>query len=284
MVQCDMGALETRLMQQLNGRRGANFPIRLTAAERAELEAMRNATEGPRGLGPWLLWAARQAFDPPAVLPRRQTMGAMPTPCRGMALPARAARAGITRARTWSGNADDSRYAGNTEKRLILDLCAGTGAWSDPYRLAPGYDVVRVSLPDCDVRTFSCPAGVHGVLCAPPCNEFSLAKNGHERDIPAGLEIVGACLRIVVGCRPIWWALENPVGLLQRYLGPPTDVFEPYEFGDPHTKATALWGNFNIPKRGPYVEPLASAMDRPTAEERAITPDGFARAFFEANP
>ena len=49
-------------------------------------------------------------------------------------------------------------------------------------------------------------------------------------------------------------------------------------------KATALWGEFTLPKRGPFVEPVGSAMDRPTAEERAITPDGFARAFFEANP
>lgn len=176
------------------------------------------------------------------------------------------------------------RYGIARAAPIVLDLCAGTGAWSDPYRLA-GYDVRRVTLPDGDVHVLPVPSErVHGILCAPPCTEFSLAKNGRTRDIRAGLETVSACLRLVVACQPCWWALENPVGLLSHYLGTPRDVFEPYEFGDPHTKATALWGDFTIPTRGPFVEPLGSAMDRSTAEERAITPDGFARAFFEANP
>lgn len=32
------------------------------------------------------------------------------------------------------------------QKSVILDLCAGTGAWSEPYREA-GYDVRRIDLP-----------------------------------------------------------------------------------------------------------------------------------------
>lgn len=267
------------MAQSLNGRLGRNFALRLTDDVRSELESMRDRTAGPRALGPWLVWAARCAFYPPSVLPRRGKQKAMP---------ALRANSGIARSSTWSGSADVSNGEGNahcfTGTRVILDLCAGTGSWSDPYRLAAGYRVVRVTLPECDVRTFTCPTGIHGILCAPPCTEFSLAKNGRERDLIAGLEVVGACMRLVVGCRPVWWALENPIGLLSRYLGPPSDTWEPYEFGDPWTKPTAVWGNFAIPARGPFVEPTGSAMDRRSAEERAITPDGFARAFFEANP
>jgi hypothetical protein len=163
-----------------------------------------------------------------------------------------------------------------------LDLCAGSGAWSEPYAAA-GYEVIRVTLPD-DVRTFATQADVWGVLAAPPCTEFSLAKNGQPRDFVAGMECVNACMRIVLQARPRWWALENPVGYLGRFLGTPRDTFEPCDFGDPWTKRTALWGDFALPVRGPFVAPTGSAMDRSTAAARAVTPPGFARAFFEANP
>ena len=165
---------------------------------------------------------------------------------------------------------------------MILDLCAGSGAWSEPYREA-GYSVIRVTLPEGDVRTFVPPADVWGVLAAPPCTEFSRAKRA-PRDEIAGMETVNACLRVIFMARPRWWALENPAGHLSKYLGRPRDCFEPSEFGDPWTKRTAIWGDFEIPKRGPFVQPQGSAMDRPTAAERAITPPGFAHAFFESNP
>jgi hypothetical protein len=157
-----------------------------------------------------------------------------------------------------------------------------------------------VTLPELDVRTFVVPREpVWGVLAAPPCDQFSLARNGHAtpRDFVRGMEVVNACLRIVHQAQPRWWALENPVGLLSRWLGTPTDVFEPCDFGDPWTKRTALWGSFRLPKRGPFVRPLGGgplctlcdpARRRSTwcsvAAHRAKTAPGFARAFCEANP
>jgi hypothetical protein len=179
--------------------------------------------------------------------------------------------------------------------RLILDLCAGSGAWSEPYQRA-GYRVRRVTLPADDVRTFIPPEGVWGILAAPPCTEFSLAKNGRERDFARGLETVAACHRIIMTARPRWWALENPVGLLSRWLGRPPFVFQPHDFGDPWTKRTAIWGEFRAPVAGPHVRPSSGggpicercSPDAPgpcnVADHRAITPPGFARAFFEANP
>jgi hypothetical protein len=165
---------------------------------------------------------------------------------------------------------------------VILDLCGGSGAWSAPYEAA-GYDVRLVTLPRDDVRTYVPPPNVWGVLAAPPCTEFSLAKNGQARDLAGGMDVVNACLRVIMQCRPRWWALENPVGLLGDYLGTARDVWQPSDFGDAWTKRTALWGEFAIPERGPFVTPTGSAMDRSTPAERAVTPPGFARAFFEAN-
>lgn len=262
---------DRRTGQQRDGRRGSVFPLRLTAEERQELEALQASTAGPRGLGPWLLWAARTAYER-SVLPRQ-------VDAHGIT-----ASSGAPRYYPSSGG-NTSPAAGITPDgdRRILDLCAGSGAWGEPYERA-GYEVIRVTLPFGDVRSFEPPADVWGVLAAPPCTEFSLAKNGQPRDFAAGLETVCACLRIIGMARPRWWALENPTGLLSRWLGTARDVWEPYEFGDPWTKRTALWGAFAIPKRGPFVEPTGSAMDRPTAAARAVTPPGFARAFFEANP
>jgi hypothetical protein len=178
------------------------------------------------------------------------------------------------------------RSAPPVSERIVLDLCAGSGSWSAPYKRA-GYDVRSVTLPEFDVRIYMPPErGVWGVVAAPPCTEFSLAKNGvpKGRDFHAGLEVVAACLRVIVTTRPQWWALENPIGLLSHWLGAPADTWEPHEFGDPWTKATAIWGEFARPERGPFVKPKASAARRSTPAARAVTPPGFARAFFDANP
>lgn len=261
---------ERRTGQRRGFRRGDVFGVRLTAEERAELEALRDATAGPEGLGPWLVWAARRAAIT-RVLPAPAPAGYYPLE-RVVPGPGTTGPVPVV-----------PELYPDVERRVILDLCAGSGAWSEPYRAA-GYAVVRVTLPDSDVRTYTPPAGVWGVLAAPPCDQFSLARNGHERDFATALEVVCACMRVIGFARPQWWALENPVGLLSRWLGTPRDVWQPHEFGDPWTKRTAIWGRFTVPARGPFVMPTGSAMDRPTADACAVTPPGFARAFFEANP
>ncbi len=241
-------------MSQVRGnRRGNVFAVRITDAERVTLEVSRKVMGGPSALGPWILWQCLQG-------------------CWG-----------ITRSSQAYARAGNTRPGARAAKRVILDLCSGSGAWSQPY-LDAGYDVRRVTLPDSDVRTFNPPARVHGVLCAPPCTEFSVAKNGHARDLIAGMDCVNACMRIVLQCQPTWWALENPQGLLGRFLGTPTDWFQPHHFGDAWTKRTCLWGSFTLPTRGPFVKPSGSHPHAGNAAKWAETPPGFARAFFEANP
>lgn len=85
------------------------------------------------------------------------------------------------------------------------------------------------------------------------------------------------------------WALENPVGTLSQYLGPPALVFHPFQYGDPYTKRTCLWGTFTEPARTPVPAEHGSLIARMPdslgrAARRAATPAGFARAFFDANP
>jgi hypothetical protein len=190
--------------------------------------------------------------------------------------------------------------------RIILDLCGGTGSWSRPYREA-GYDVrvydvqaeVLGSRPDriqdCRLVRYHRKEAVHGILCAPPCRYLSKAgarywKEWGDEKLLEALSIVDACLRIVWAHRPAWWALENPAGRIRDYLGDPVYKFHPSDFGDPHTKLTYLWGDFAPPVKRPcegattsnWVNAFPDSKGR--SARRAVTPPGFARAFFEANP
>lgn len=171
--------------------------------------------------------------------------------------------------------------------KLILDLCAGSGAWSEPY-LRAGYDVVRVDLP-VDVRLVKA-RRVHGLLAAPPCTTFSYARNRYEpteEELRAALSVVDACVRLAYACRPVWWALENPLAKLRRYLGPPEWIFRQWQYGDPGEKPTALWGRFSPPMYllGRRAKPSTFKSSKQNAEPwDALTPPLFAQAFFEANP
>lgn len=162
-----------------------------------------------------------------------------------------------------------------------------------------GYDVRNITLPEYDVRLFCPPKNVYGILSAPPCPHLAGSgarywKEKGDRLLFEALSIVDACMRIILICQPKFWALENPVGRLVHYLGKPKIYFNPCDFGDPYTKKTCLWGKFNIPKKNP-VEPVKvcnqgswiqklGGKSQKTKRLRSITPQGFAKAFFEVNP
>jgi hypothetical protein len=175
--------------------------------------------------------------------------------------------------------------------KIILDLCGGTGAWSKPYRDA-GYDVRLVDLPN-DVRLLKYDPllVVHGILAAPPCTVFSYARQRYglpkPEELISALSVVDACLRAVMIYNPKWWALENPRNKLRRYLGQPRMVFKQHWFGDGQVKPTCLYGSFNPPKYNPgkRTKPSTYKTTKQNADPAdAITPPGFAKAFFEANP
>ncbi|MCK4625031.1 MAG: hypothetical protein KAV00_06960 [Phycisphaerae bacterium] len=185
-------------------------------------------------------------------------------------------------------------------KPTILSLCDYTGAWSRPWADA-GYNVILVDIKHGqDVRFLECVRGpVFAILAAPPCTAFagSGAQYWDEKDkdgrTAEGLAIVDACMRIILVHKPVVWCLENPVGRLRRWLGPPQMYFHPCDYGDAYTKKTCLWGNFRKPARNPvepekvceqgsWVMQLGGKSER-TKELRSVTPPGFAQAFYEAN-
>lgn len=222
--------------------------------------------------------------------------------------------------------------------KTILSLFDYSGRWSRPYRLA-GYRTVLVDIKHRDSEQhyrimaadreenrhhfgtlYTCPVGVgnvslpdylaqfgafHGILAAPPCTDFSVsgaqywpAKDADGRT-EASAELVRETLDLIHYFKPAWWALENPVGRLNKCVPELAEYgpwyFQPHWFGDPWTKKTGLWGTFNrnLPRRdvepirynaqGSWTQSLGGKSER-TKELRSMTPEGFARAFFEANP
>lgn len=212
-------------------------------------------------------------------------------------------------------------------ERVILHLCADTGSDTWPYRGDPRYLVVTVGA-DIGVENLIVDAPVWGIVANPVCTEFSQAKKGKAfggvdhaspSDPEAGLWLVRECERVIFAADPQWWVIENPAtGTLRDYLGEPAATYEPWHFGSPWTKRTALWGKFTMPPRrferfddvplNPdiYVRPgrrpsmawlhksafesipefRDSGMPAPTtdAEMRSLCSQKFAAAFKVANP
>lgn len=199
---------------------------------------------------------------------------------------------------------------------VILSLFDYTGNWARPYA-EKGHDVILWDVkhnPDMystfkDINDanatyiheyiFENYGTVDGILAACPCTDFAcsgarwFAEKDARGDTEKSIELVYQTLRIIDLCKPYFWALENPVGRIKTLvpdLGDPW-YFQPYQFGDPYTKKTGIYGNFNHPEPTNIVEPTEGSKmwkkyggkSARTKELRSETPMGFAYAFYEAN-
>jgi hypothetical protein len=135
-------------------------------------------------------------------------------------------------------------------KKIILHLCADLGSDSYPYQLDEQYEVIKIGK-DIGVENYKPPVDVYGIIANPPCLHFSTARaDGRAKNPEEGMFLVEHCLRIIEEANPKFWVMENPArGVLKDYLGQPTFKYEPWWYGSPWSKQTALWGNFNIPDR-----------------------------------
>lgn len=132
--------------------------------------------------------------------------------------------------------------------KVILHLCADIGSDSRFFSLDPEFKVIKVGA-DVGVENFTYDGPVHGVIANPVCTVFSNV-NQHRSSIDDsdGMTMVKHCLRIIAETNPKWWVIENPAhGTLRNYLGKPNGVYQPWEYGSPWTKRTALWGDFTMP-------------------------------------
>lgn len=209
-------------------------------------------------------------------------------------------------------------------RRVILHLCADIGSDSRPYALDDAYEVVLIGK-EIGVENYYPDRPIHGIIANPVCTEFSQVRRGkrgvyypYRSDPEAGMFLVKHCLRIIEATRPRWWVLENPAtGSLQKFIGKPRMTYQPWEYGSPWTKKTALWGKFNEPQplysrwedvpnklplwarsgRKPSIVYLhkssvtaipefswASDLIKTDSDLRSMCSQGFAKAFKEVNP
>lgn len=209
--------------------------------------------------------------------------------------------------------------------RQCIDLFSGLEGWSEAFQDSPEWDVTTVdndpehgadlcvdvmelqpgNLPDPDV-----------VLASPPCPDFSVAcivdKWEHAEDrrpkhlprkpqIAESVAIVFRALWLVYELQPRFWFLENPQGMLRKWIGVPTGQVHYCQYGEDFKKPTDLWGRHppmnyrrcpGKPQCGHVTNPRevntfrdesrTRAVDTTNSAERAKIPSGLSAAVLEA--
>ena len=203
------------------------------------------------------------------------------------------------------------------DQPLLLSVYDYTGNWAKPY-VDAGWRVILwdYKVEGCILERFGWLCSmideendgyVDGLLAAPPCTAFasSGARWWTDKDrsgtgphpFRSFTEYMEALTRIVLVMvekfSPRFWALENPIGRIEKVvpeLKPYRRLaFDPCDYGDAYTKRTIIYGNFNphlkktpvLPTEGSKMHRLPPSIDR--AGIRSATPQGFAKAFYQAN-
>jgi hypothetical protein len=213
----------------------------------------------------------------------------------------------------WKKHAQSQMKSHGSEnsQKVVLSLFDYTGAWAKPWAEA-GYTVLTFDIQNSteeDIRNFSAEYfsnfgdfdgnDVHAILAAVPCTEFAssgarhfAAKDADGRTKEA-IHLVEQTLATIEYFKPAVWAIENPVGRIEK-LGnlPPWRLsFNPNAVGHPYTKKTLLWGRFNAdfpiapvePTEGSKMHSMFGGKSQRTKNARSETPEGFAYSFFMAN-
>ena len=89
------------------------------------------------------------------------------------------------------------------------------------------------------------------VHASPPCNEYSLAKTSHPRDLEFADSLVQQALKIITYCAPHFWTIENPLGLLHtrplmQHLTQFKNKTSYCKWGRPFRKHTHIWSNIPL--------------------------------------
>lgn len=134
------------------------------------------------------------------------------------------------------------------------------------------------------------------VACFPVCT--NMAVSGAQDWQLKGLNMLSDGLILFSACETIaaWsgapYCIENPVGALSTHHRRPDYYFHPWFWGNAYTKKTGLWvGNgFKMPEADYITPPVGTTQKiwlaspgKNRQNERSETPEGFARAVYNAN-
>jgi hypothetical protein len=191
-------------------------------------------------------------------------------------------------------------------ERLIISIYDYSGHWAQPY-IKAGYPVILWDkkiegdiLSEKFFKKVMCYSEhIYGILSATPCTFFAASgarwwKRISDEDLSLAIMLAQMVLIMKDQCENLkFWVQENPRGRLDTLvpeLAPFRKMkFDPCNYGDPYTKETWLWGEFNTNLQRNDVFPVYGSMihsvpgGKNQQEIRSITPPGFANAFFKAN-
>ncbi len=141
----------------------------------------------------------------------------------------------------------------------MADLFSGSGSASEPM-VRRGWYVERVDIMDGkDVRLWEPRRTFDLIWASPPCETFSVASfgthwtGGRRAYIPAtmkaseAIDLVRTTFKTIQGSDCRYWVVENPRGMLQKVIGPPTIGTTWWcRWGDERAKPTDLWGRIPL--------------------------------------
>lgn len=212
---------------------------------------------------------------------------------------------------------------------IVISLFDASGVMSEPWR-DMGFEVYQLDLKLGDDLLRDMPryveaiqkmqeggARIVGVLAQPPCTTFAgsgarwwsprhdkawqnavgrmwgdWARKEFQSPVEYNQALVAATEEMIAVANAGFFVIENPVGRIEKMTGLPKPrlVMQPHNFGDPYTKRTSLYGEFNDQLPTANVEPTeGSRMHklRSTDEKdgglRSLTSEPFAYAFALAN-
>jgi ADP-Ribosyltransferase in polyvalent proteins/D-alanyl-D-alanine carboxypeptidase/Type III restriction enzyme, res subunit len=229
----------------------------------------------------------------------------------------------------WKAAAKEVGRTEDNSNKVIISLFDVSGNIAQPWKDA-GYTVLQFDIKNKkdltklgkwmqEVQTHIDEGyDIEGILAQPPCTSFARISGAQwwktQHDIPnesmvakkyglwaakefdTPLEYANTLVSIVklavAQANPGFYVMENPVGRIdqQNNLPKPALTFDPNVYGEPYTKKTQLWGEFNtaLPTahveatEGSKIHKLRGDIEEDKAE-RSVTPTGFAYAFFMAN-
>lgn len=143
-------------------------------------------------------------------------------------------------------------------KYTCVDLFCGLGGWSSAFK-DRGWNVITQDWdgkfnPDIckdimDVVPDDLPKHPEIILASPPCNCFSVntigkywKKGRPTLEAMKSLGYVGKTLWLIANINPTFWIIENPRGMLVRFLGKPDVTTYFASWGNDNLKPTNLWG------------------------------------------
>ena len=141
----------------------------------------------------------------------------------------------------------------------VLELFSGTGSVGKVCEKL-GWNTVSVDmiLPadhQCDIMDFDYkqyPKDYFGIIWAsPPCTEYSIAKTTAPRNLELADKIVRRVLIIIKYFQPLYWFIENPVGLMRsrqcvRAINKFRKTCSYCKYGKSYRKNTDIWTNKNV--------------------------------------